>query len=72
MYNLHVENKKTKKKKKTDYKKMADSFLSSWKSIQFTNENINKNIIQTTVWFSASRKKKKGKKKWNIILTTKS
>lgn len=44
---------------------MANTFCSSWKSIQFTNENINKNIIQTTVWFSASRKKKK--KSENII-----
>lgn len=29
------------------------------KSIQFTNENINKNIIQTTVWFFGKQRKNK-------------
>lgn len=37
---------------------MANSFCSSWKSIQFTNENINENIIQTTVWFFGKQEKK--------------
>lgn len=37
---------------------MVNRFCSLWKSIQFTNENINKNIIQTTVWFLGKQKKK--------------
>lgn len=57
MYNLHVENKKTKKKKLIT-KKWQTAFCPREKSIQFTNENMNKNIIQTTVWFRQAVKKK--------------
>lgn len=60
MYNLHGENKRRPKKKKKPswvQKKMTNSFCLSWKSIQFTNENINKNNIQTTVWFFGKQKK---------------
>lgn len=41
--------------------------------MQFTNENINKNIIQTTVWFFGKQKNKKQiKNPITSFLTTKS
>lgn len=50
-------------------KKWQTAFVHHEKSIQFTNENINKNIIQTTVWFFGKQKKKNWK---TLFLTTKS
>lgn len=64
--------KKRNKKNSTWLQKMADSFCSSWKSIQFTNDNINKKEknIQTTVWFFGKQENKINQE--TLILTTKS
>ena len=72
MYNLHVENKKTKKKKKLITKKWQTAFCPHEKVYNLQMKTSTKTLYRPQFGFRQAKKKKKGKKKWNIILTTKS
>lgn len=67
MYNLHVKNKKTKEKKKQkQIIKMANSFCSSWKIVQFTNESSTETFYTPQFGFRQAEKNKTKQQKKHI------